>query len=83
MNRGDKNWAHFQKIKYFKNQNFQKHFTKSLSPSLVFYKEFFFGKIQSFFNNEKVLKNDFENQNLEMFEEVVHNFGKSDGNVVQ
>ena len=24
MNRADKNWAHFEKIKYFKNQNFQK-----------------------------------------------------------
>ena len=24
MNRADKNWAHFQKIKYFKNQSFQK-----------------------------------------------------------
>ena len=27
-------------------------------------------------------KNDFENQNFEMFEEVVHNFGKSDGNFI-
>ena len=24
MNRADKNWAHLKKIKYFKNQNFQK-----------------------------------------------------------
>ena len=24
MNRADKNWAHFQKTKYFKNQSFQK-----------------------------------------------------------
>ena len=24
MNRADKNWAHFQEIKYFKNQSFQK-----------------------------------------------------------
>ena len=28
------------------------------------------------------LKNDFENQNFEMFEEVVHNFGKSDGDII-
>ena len=26
MNRADKNWAQFQKIKYLENQNFQKHF---------------------------------------------------------
>ena len=24
MNRADKNWAHFEKTKYFKNQSFQK-----------------------------------------------------------
>ena len=24
MNRAEKNWAHFQKTKYFKNQSFQK-----------------------------------------------------------
>jgi hypothetical protein len=27
-------------------------------------------------------KNDFESQNFEMFDEVVHNFGKSDGDNV-
>ena len=26
MNRADKNWAHFKKIKYLKNQNLQKYF---------------------------------------------------------
>ena len=26
MNKADKNWAHFSKIKCLKNQNFQKHF---------------------------------------------------------
>ena len=31
MNRADKNEAHFQKIKYFKNQNFQKYFLLKLS----------------------------------------------------
>ena len=29
------------------------------------------------------MKNDFENQNSEMFEEVDHNFGKSDGDIIQ
>ena len=28
------------------------------------------------------LKNDFENQNFEIFEEVVHNFGKSDDDLI-
>ena len=28
------------------------------------------------------LKNDFENQNFEMFDEVDHNFGKSDGDII-
>ena len=28
------------------------------------------------------LKNDFENQNFEMLEEVIHNFGKSDGDII-
>ena len=31
------------------------------------------------FDQFSTLKNDIENQNFEMFEEVVHNFGKSDG----
>ena len=31
---------------------------------------------------DSTLKNDFESQNFEMFEEVVHNFGKSDGDII-
>ena len=34
------------------------------------------------FDQFSTLKNDFENQNFEMFEEVVHNFGKSDGDII-
>ena len=34
------------------------------------------------FDQFSTLKNDFENQNFEMFLEVVHNFGKSDGDIV-
>ena len=30
MNRADKNWAHFYKIKHFKNQKFQKMFLITL-----------------------------------------------------
>ena len=29
------------------------------------------------------LKNDFENQNFEMFKEVVHNFGMSNSDIIQ
>ena len=29
------------------------------------------------------MKNDFENQNFEMFEEIVHNFGKSDSDIIE
>ena len=38
----------------------------------------FLERINKFFT----LKNDFENQNFEMFEEVVHNFGKSDDDMI-
>ena len=48
------NWAHFKKIKYFKDWNFQKHFDQF-----------------------STLKNDFETE-FEVFQEVVHIFGKSD-----
>ena len=34
------------------------------------------------FNQFSTLKNDFENQNFEMFNEVVHNFGKSEGDII-
>ena len=34
------------------------------------------------FNKFSTLKNDFENQNFEMFEEIVHNFGKSDSDII-
>ena len=34
------------------------------------------------FDQFSTLKNDFKNQNIEMFEEVVRNFGKSDGDII-
>ena len=34
------------------------------------------------FDQFSTLKIDFENQNFEMFDEVVHNFGKSDGDII-
>ena len=39
---------------------------------------FFFEKVQPIFNT----KNEFENTNFKMFKEVVHNFGKSDDDIV-
>ena len=39
--------------------------------------QYFFERFKEFLK----LKNDFENPVIEMFEEVVHSFGKSDGNI--
>ena len=35
------------------------------------------------FNKFSTLKNDFENQKFEMFEEVVHSFDNFDGDIIQ
>ena len=43
-----------------------------------FSKNFILERLDQF----STLKNDFENQNFEMFEEVVHNFGKSDDDMI-
>ena len=69
----------FVENKVFIIQNFQKHFfIKSWSPSPIFYSEIFFLERLDQFST----LNDFQNQNFEMFEEVVHNFGKSDGDII-
>ena len=47
-------------------------------PSQIFFKE----KKMDRFDQLSTLKNDFENQNFEMFEKVAHNFGKSDGDII-
>ena len=52
-------------------------FNKSWSPSQIFLIHFFFGKIRPIFNTE----NDFDSTHFEMFEEVFHNFGKSDNDM--
>ena len=79
MNRVDKNWAHFQKIKSFKNQSFQKTAFKSWSLDQIFFKEFFLERFNQFLTQ----KNDFESTNFDMFEKVVHNFGQSDNDMIQ
>ena len=53
-------------------------YNKSWSPSPIFLKYFIFKR----FNQFSTLKNDFENQNFGMLEEVVHNFGKSDSDII-
>jgi hypothetical protein len=49
-----------------------------LVPNPIFFKE----KKMERFNQFFTLKKDFENQNSEMFKEDVHNFGKSDSDIV-
>ena len=67
-------------IKYLKNQKFQKKkINRSWSPSRIFFIEFFFLER---FNQFLTQKNDFESTNFEMFQEVDHNFGKSDDDMI-
>ena len=47
----------------------------SWSPSQIFFNENFFWK-------DLTQKNGFESTNFEMFKEVVHNFGKSDDDMI-
>ena len=58
----------------FKNQNFEKkqHFLLEFGLLVKYSSE---GKKWERFDQFSTLKNDFANQNFEMFEEVVHNFG--------
>ena len=44
----------------------------------MFFTEFFFGKFRPILGP----KNDFETQTFEIFDKVVHNFGKSDKGIV-
>ena len=46
---------------------------------MVFFMEIFFGKIRPILDTE----NDFETQNFEIFDKVVHNFGKSDEVIIE
>ena len=68
MNRDDKNWASTSKIKIFKTI----FLSKSWSSSPIYITIIFLERFDKF----STLKNDFENQNFEMFEEVDHNFDK-------
>ena len=67
-----------------KNKVFEKSklsktfFSENWSPIPIFFKEKKLERLNQF----STLNNDFENQNFEMFEEVVHNFGKSDSDII-
>ena len=61
--------------KVLEKSKFSKNFINiSWSPNQIFFTEFSFGKIRPILDTE----NDFETQNFEIFEKVVHNFGKPD-----
>ena len=66
----------FLEIKYPKNQNCQKIIYNSWSN--ILHRFFFTERFDQFLTQ----KNDFEGTNFEMFEEVVHNFGKSDNDMI-
>ena len=55
---------------------FKKNFNKSSSPSPIHKKIFF-----EWFDQFLTMTNDFQNKIFEVFEEVVHNFSKSDGDI--
>ena len=79
MNIAAKNWAQFQEIKCLKNQNFQKTFLLKVGLLVKYPSEkFFLERFDQFLTK----KNDFESTNFEMFEEDVHNFGKSDDDMI-
>ena len=52
---------------------------KNLSPTLIFFIE----KKSERFHWFSTLKNDFENQNFAIFEELLNNFVRSDNDVIQ
>ena len=62
-----------------KIQKKKKTFNKSCSPIPIFFTE---KNLLESLDQFSTLKNDFEKQNFEMFEEVVHNFGKPDSDII-
>ena len=68
--------CHHQTYQRLQNLYFQSHFSASKINQifLIFFSE----RFDQFLTQ----KNDFESTNFEMFEEVVHNFGKSDDDMI-
>ena len=73
MTIANENGAHFKKTKFSKN-----FIIKSWSPSLMFFTEKKSERFQGFL----MLKNEFESTNFAIFEEIVHNFGRSDNDMI-
>ena len=69
---------HLVEISIFSQNNVTVRTTKIMNRANILHRIFFLDRFDQF----STLKNDFENQNFEMFEEVFHNFGKSDGNII-
>ena len=61
-----------------KSEFLENFFSKSWSPNTITSKDLFSER----FNQFSILKNYFENQNFEMFEEVGHNSGMSDSDII-
>ena len=80
MNRAAKNWAYFQKIKYSTNQSFQtiSQVLVDLQSNIIQSKCFL-----ERFDQFSTLKNYFEIQNFDIFDTIVHNFGKSDDDMIK
>ena len=79
MNRADENWAHFYKTKYFENQSFQKISFIRVDLLVKYSSQ---KKKSKRFGWFLMLKNDFESTNFANFEEVAHNFGMSDDDMI-
>ena len=63
---------------YFENQTFQKKNLKWVFKSNIFDRNSFLERFYQF----STLQNGIENQKFEVFKEVVHNFGKSDSDIM-
>ena len=77
MDRADNNWLHFRKIKYFKKLSKISIMKVGLLTKYSSQKNNF-----ERFDQFYTLKNDFQTQNFEIFDKVVHNFGKSDNVII-
>ena len=64
---------------YFKNQSFQNISLIYVGLLIKYSSQIFFLER---FDQFLTLKNDFEEQNFDVFGEVVQNFGKSDGGII-
>ena len=79
MNIADKNWAHFQKTKYFKIQSFRKISFIKVDLLVKYSSE---KKNSEKFGCFLMPENDFGSTNFANFEEVVHNFGRSEDDMI-